>query len=131
MKTVGIDTNAILTYRLKRSTGFAKIHDTFEKCADGKIKVYISIPTILETEWVLRSYYKQPKKIILEFLEELLHLPNLLTDKKDDVKFALNLYKQSTVSFTDCLIITSIQSNHCHQFLTFDNKLLKLYQTLQ
>src|SRR5258708_6186261 len=109
MKTVGIDTNTLLTFRLKRKFGFEETQKLFEKCVDGKIKVYTPVPVLLEIEWVLRSFYKQTKVDIVKFLDELMIIPNLTTNRKEEFKFALNLYRESRqISFTDCLIVTQI-----------------------
>ena len=57
MRTVAIDTNVLLTFRLKRGKEFAIINKHFGECSEGKIKIYIPLPVFLETEWVLRSFY--------------------------------------------------------------------------
>lgn len=128
--TTGIDTNVLLTFLLKREPGFKVVKKLFEACLEGKTKIYLPLPALLETEWVLRSFYKQPKEKIVQFFEEMLLLDNLLIDNKEEVKFSLNLYKNSNqVSFTDCIIVNQIQNQATH-FLTFDKDLEKIYQEL-
>lgn len=130
MKTVGIDTNALLTFRLQREPGSNEIKRLFEKCIENKAIIYIPVPVILEVEWVLRSYYKLDKDTILSFFEELLLLDNVLTDYKEDIKFALNLYRGSSkIGFTDSLIVSIIKSKD-YEFLTFDQDLKKIYHGL-
>ena len=61
---------------------------------------------------------------------ELLLLDNVLTDYKEDIKFALNLYKNSNIiSFTDSIIVSIVKSKD-YEFLTFDRELEKIYQSL-
>ena len=131
MQSIGIDTNILLEFRLKRQPGFEIAQKCFKQCIDGKINIYIPLPCILETEWVLRSFYKQPKEEIINFFEELFLVNNLDTDNKENTSFSINLYKQSReVSFTDCIIIKQIQSRDAN-FVTFDNNLSKLYKSLR
>ena len=131
-KIIGLDTNVVLTYRLERGKEFKIVNNLFKECLTDKIKLYIPNPVILETEWTLRSFYKQTKEQIIEFFEELLSIENMVTDNKEIVKFALNLYKQSAdVSFTDCLILIQIKNHPQALFLTFDKQLGKLYQSFQ
>lgn len=126
--TTGIDTNVLLIFRLKRNPGFKIVQTLFEKCLEGKSKIYFPLPALLETEWVLRSFYKEPKEKTIQFFEELLLIDNLLIDNKEEIKFSLNLYKNSNqVSFTDCVIVKQIQNQSTH-FLTFDQDLEKLYK---
>lgn len=128
MTIIGIDTNVLITYRLKRNPGFDIAFSLFEDCLEGKSQAYLPLPALLETEWVLRSFYKQPKEEVIQFFEELLLIDNLLIDTKEEVKFSLNLYKNSSqVSFTDCVIIKQIQ-NQASNFLTFDQDLEKLFK---
>jgi len=131
VRTVAIDTNVLLTFRLKRGKEFAIINKHFGECSEGKIKIYIPLPVLLETEWVLRSFYRQQKDKIVSFFEELLALENLSVPNKPEVQLVVNLYKHSKgVSFTDSLIVTQIRNQKVDEFLTFDNRLSRLYQTL-
>lgn len=130
MKTISVDTNALITFRLNRRPHFAEINKLIKSCSAGKTLIFIPLPVILEVEWVLRSYYKQDKETILPFFEELLLLDNILTDYKEEIKFALNLYRSSNkISFTDSIIVSIVKSKD-YEFLTFDRELEKTYQSL-
>jgi len=129
VKTIGIDTNVLLTLRLHREPYFRKAKETFEKCLEGKIKIYLPLPALLEIEWVLRSFYKQPKEKITQFIDELLLIDNLLIDQKETLKFSLNLYKNNNIAFTDCVIISQIQNKN-YDLLTFDQNLDKIFKSI-
>ena len=131
MKTIGLDTSTLLDFRLKRKVRLAEIKNLLQKCLDGKVKIYVPLPVLLETEWVLRSFYKHDKSKIVYFLNELLLIPILTTNKKEEFKFALNLYSQSSqVGFTDCLIAVQTHNQKCDGFLTSDKHLRDLYNSL-
>jgi len=130
VKTIGFDSNVLITLKLQRQPNFSKAKSYLRECLDGKIKLFIPLPALLETEWVMRSFYKQPKEKILEYFEELLLIDNLITEKKEEIKLSLNLYKHSSkVSFTDCIIISGIQNKN-YDFLTFDKDLDKLFKSI-
>lgn len=131
MKTIAIDTNVILTFRLKREPGFKKTEKLFKDCLDGKLKILLTNTTLLETEWVLRSVYKEPKAKIVKFFEELTRIDNLVTPDKSNVRVTLNLYKENSgVGFTDCVILVETKQQRPDKFLTFDKQLQKLYKAL-
>ncbi len=131
MKTTAIDTNVLLDFALKRKPRYKSVSDLFQDCTNLKVRIYISLAIFLEAEWVLRSYYKQPKEIITSFFEELILIPNLMTDKKDNLKLSLSLYKNSKqISFTDCMILVQIKNYKSDEFLTFDKNLEKVYNSL-
>ena len=130
MKTVAIDTNVILDFKLGREPGHTKAKETFKKCLQGEIKLFLPTPVLLELEWVLRSHYKQTKEQITNFIEDILLLDGLVLENKQEIFRSLNLFqKNSKVSFTDCIVVQQIHSRN-YKFLTFDKDLEKLFQSL-
>lgn len=130
MKTRGIDTNVLITLKLHRQPGFSKAKSYLQNCLDGKIKLFIPLPAILETEWVLRSFYEYPKEKITEYFEELMAVNNIFTENKDELKIALSIFKQyAKINFTDCVILAQIQ-NRGYDLLTFDNQLDKIFKSI-
>lgn len=131
MKTIGIDTNVLLTLRLQREPQFKQVKRLFELCLNGKQKIFLPVVVILEVEWVMRSAYKQSKEQVIEFFEELLAIDDLLLDDKAEVIQSVNFYKESTiVGFTDCFIVNEV-NNKNYDFLTFDKALEKLHLSLK
>ncbi len=128
IKSVAVDTNVLLDYRLKRKSSFNKVLPLIEACLAGKIQIFIPNIVFPELEWVLRSFYKQPKGLIVKFLESLLSLEGVLTEDKYNMQYALNIFRQSNLKFTDSIILTQVQKFHPDEFLTFDEDLKKLYQ---
>lgn len=130
MKITGIDTNALLSFRLNREPYVNEVKRLLEQALKNSAKIYIPIPVILEVEWVLRSYYKQGKDAILPFFDELLKIGSVMTDSKDEIKLALNSYRESSsISFSDSIIVILVQSKD-YDFLTFDHNLKKIYKSL-
>lgn len=128
-KTVAVDTNTLLDYCLKRQPGFGKTKQLIIACLDKKTAIFVPNIVFPEIEWVLRSYYKQPKDFIYSFLEELLVLEKLILENKPDMEQALNIFKRSNIKFTDSIILAQIQRVQPDEFLTFDEDLQKLYQS--
>ncbi len=127
-KIVAVDTNVLLDYRLKRNPGFNKVRPLFEDCLEGKIRIFIPNIVFPELEWVLRSFYKQPKELIVKFLESLLSLEGVSTDNKSAIQNALSIFSQSNLKFTDSIILTQVENFGPDEFLTFDENLKKIYQ---
>ena len=128
IKTVAVDTNALLDYCLKRQPGFEKTKQLIRACLDKKIMIFVPDIVFPEVEWVLRSFYKQSKDFISNFLEELLVLEGVILENKLDMEQALNIFKHSNIKFTDSIILAQIQRIKPDAFLTFDEDLKKAYQ---
>lgn len=124
MKKVAIDTNVLVTVRLEREYGLKKIKQIFQDCLEGRLALFLTDVVFLETEWVLRSVYKEPKEKVVRFFEELLAIDNLIVKDRKDLEYALSLYKTSNdISFTDTLIIVKYKSLEPDEFFTLDSKL--------
>ena len=128
IKTVAVDTNALLDFRLKREPGFKKTKQVIKSCSSEKTRMFIPSIVFPEIEWVLRSFYKQSKELIINFLEELLELEGLILENKLEMKNALIYFKYSNIKFTDSIILSQIQRVKPDEFLTFDEDLQKIYQ---
>lgn len=129
-KPIGLDTNALLNFRLKRNPAYDKVFKLFQECSQDKIQIYLSLPVILEAEWVLRSVYKQSKEEITPFLEELLSTNSILIDNKNELIYALKLYQDSNkIKFTDAVILSLVQAKG-YEFLTFDRNLEKVHRLI-
>lgn len=128
IKTVAVDTNALLDYCLKRQPGFEKTQQLIKDCLSKKSKIFVPDIVFPEVEWVLRSFYKQPKDFTINFLEELLLLEGTIAENKLDIEIALNIFKHSNIKFTDSIILAQIQRIKPDEFLTFDEDLQKFYQ---
>lgn len=129
MKTVAIDTNVLLDFKLKRHARFNQVKKLFEDCVNGKIQIFIPQVVFPEIEWVLRSFYKQPKEEIIIFFEELLNLGGVKLENKTEIQQAVNIFKFANIKFTDSIIAAQLQRIKPDEFLTFDEDLQKFYQS--
>lgn len=127
MKIIGVDTNALLSLRLKRQPGFEEMNNIFKQCEDGKLQIFIPEIVLPETEWVLRSVYKQQKDATIMFLDDLLQTDGVVMEDKSLMQQAISIFKGSNLKLTDCIILTQIQKFEPDEFLTFDEDLQKYY----
>lgn len=131
MKKIYLDTNVLISLKVRREPFFSKAEKLLRDCFNGKIILYIPLPALLETEWVLKSFYKQPRQKIYKFLEELLIIEHIKTESKTDFQIALKLYKDTaSISLVDALIIKQALNLEDFEFLTFDKNMDKIYKSL-
>lgn len=84
-------------------------------------QVFLSRTVLLETEWVLRSCYKNSSENIAQFMQALLDNENILIENADSVALAINWYHLGA-DFADALhLSTSGTAN----FYTFDQSFCK------
>ena len=126
-KIVAIDTNVLLDFRLKRQPGFDKAQKLISEALSKKLQILIPNIVFPEIEWFLRSYYKQPKDSIVNFLEDLLVLEGVILEDKSRMQQSVNIFRESSLKFTDAIILVQVQKFKPEEFLPFDENLRKFY----
>ncbi len=124
---IGIDTNILLRYLAQddpvQSPQATKIMSQLftEDCAG-----FISLVTIAETEWVLRSIYRLPDNAIAAVLEQILLTETLSVQNEREVFTAMVALRTGEASFDDALIGALGAWAGCSTTLTFDRKAARL-----
>ena len=67
--------------------------------------LYVPVTVALELEWVLRSRYVQAKAEVISVLSHLLSAAELSFESERALETALQLYRESSADFADCLHI--------------------------
>lgn len=80
---------------------------------------------VSEVEWVMRSGYKEDKKIIIQCLQQILSSDIAIENKKTLIN-ALNHYTFNNVDWTDCLNMFLIKDQKITEAYSYD-KGLKVY----
>jgi predicted nucleic-acid-binding protein len=93
--------------------------------AAGEMLV-LSLPTVLELEWVLRSLARLDKARVLRVLRGLLEVPALHIEHEQVLEQALYAYDQNRADFAECLFAAHYQRMGCRSMLTFDTKAARL-----
>ena len=123
----GLDTNVLVRYLLKDDEQQAAIAlQRIQQAVSEDEPVRISLLTILETEWVLRSYGGCDKATVIQTLQHLLESRDAEIEQEESLEQALYYYKNSKADFADCLMVSRYQRSGCTAMLTFDDKASKL-----
>ena len=123
----GLDTNVLVRYLLNddmKQSALAR--DRIKEAVDHGMPVRISLLTILETEWVLRSHGKFDKKTIIETMKFLLESRDINIEQEGILEQAIHYYGNHNADFADCLMVSRYQRSGCESMLTFDAKASKL-----
>jgi predicted nucleic-acid-binding protein len=77
--------------------------------------VFLSRTVLLETEWVLRSYYNKSRSDLLAFFRALLETENTVVETADAVGQAVDWYAQGA-DFADALHLAACGATVMHTF---------------
>lgn len=130
MKTSVVDTNVFLRYILEDDELLAlKAERLFKKAQSGEISILVPQIVIFEIVFVLKTVYKKPKEEIIKVLKSLLHFSYIDIEDKNKFLLAVNIFKNSAVSFPDAFILATIKQ-HGDKLITFDKKLSNMAKSL-
>ncbi len=118
-----IDTNIVVR---------CMVNDDPNQCAIARQfvrdnEVFISTTVLLETEWVLRSSYKQSLGVIADKLRSLIGLRTVVIGDPVLIDQVLKLVTHK-IDMADAFHLAS--SGECSDFVTFDRALVSAAQTI-
>jgi predicted nucleic-acid-binding protein len=124
---LGIDTNVLVRFLVRDDEAqFEKARQAIKREAVAGKRVFVSLPVLMETEWVLRSRYKFKKTEIVDVVSGLLDAMDVQFEDEPSVEETIFLWKDSTADFADCLIGAHNRRSGCRATASFDAKAIKV-----
>lgn len=88
-------------------------------------RAFVSATVLLEFEWVMRGFYRLPRRDILRVLRALAGIEHVAIEDRGAVLVALDAF-EAGLDFADALHVT--RSSRAVAFATFDHRLAKRAQ---
>jgi predicted nucleic-acid-binding protein len=124
---IGLDTNVIarivLADDVAQTRQAAAMLDAAQQRGE---EVSLSLPVVLELEWVLRSAAKLGKTAVITTLRHLLETELLQIENEGALEYALHLYESSKADFAECLFTAQYRMQGCRVMVSFDTQACKL-----
>ena len=124
---LGIDTNVLVRYVVRDDEAqFEKANRLIKREIGTGEAVFVSLPVLLETEWVLRSRYNLKKTEIMAVISALLDATEIEFEDEPAIEESVKFWNDSAADFADCLIGAHNRRLGCRATATFDVKAAKL-----
>ena len=124
---IGLDTNIVLRYLLQDDPEQTRqANQIIDRQLSEQNPGFISLVTVLEIVWVLRSLLKQTPSQIATHVEHLLAADSLEVQNEQQVFEAAFALKRGAGEFEDALIGALNAWAGCSSTLTFDRKAARL-----
>jgi predicted nucleic-acid-binding protein len=117
---IGIDTNVLLRNFLNDDAIQGRVAQRFMGSFSAEDPGWISLATIVEFVWVLRTKDRASRDLIASAIELLLLQDALVIEQDAVVGSAVRQFRSTRAEFADCLIAASAQTAGCSRTLTFD-----------
>ena len=129
---LGIDTNVVVRLLIADDAAQTRrARELVELAISRDEVVLISLPVLIETEWVLRSRYGFTRETLLNLFHTMLEARELSFEDESGFEEALFHWKDSACGFSDCLIMAHNRQLGCRTTATFDVKAARLPGTLR
>ena len=122
-----LDTNVLVRcVVLDDSAQLAAARRLLEECiADGQ-SLFVPVTVTLELEWVLRSSFGFGKHEVVHVLSSLFSAAELSFESERALEVALQLYREGSADFADCLHVALAAQGGETPFWTFDRRAAKV-----
>jgi predicted nucleic-acid-binding protein len=123
---IGLDTNVLLRYLTQDDPAHsARATEIVERRLTAEEPGFVSLVSVLEVVWVLKSLFKRSRQQIANDIEMLLAADTLEIQNEQEVYYALVALRNGSGTFEDALIGSLGAWRGCSATLTFDEDAAK------
>jgi predicted nucleic-acid-binding protein len=117
---IGLDTNILVRYFVKDESDQTRLAVNLVQGLSRSEQGWVAQATILELFWAVSRIYRVNKTGQIRILDTLLASRDIVVERDNMVRVALELYRNGNADFPDCLIAASAQAAGCTRTVTFD-----------
>lgn len=122
-----LDTNVLVRYVVQDDeVQLAAARRLIRKCVAEGQTLFVPATVTLEFEWVLRASFEYAKDEVMEALSSLFSAAELTFESERALEVALQLYRNGTADFADCVHIALAAQAGESPLWTFDKRAAKV-----
>ncbi|MDF2465895.1 MAG: PilT protein domain protein [Ramlibacter sp.] len=122
-----LDTNALVRYLVRDDNAqLAAARRLIEECVSQGQTLFVPVTVTLELEWVLRSSFAYGKDEVMHVLASLFSTAELTLESERALEVALQLYRDGSADFADCLHVALAAQAGELPLWTFDKRAAKV-----
>lgn len=122
-----LDTNVLVRHVVRDDTSqLAAATRLIEDCIANGQTLFVPVTVTLELEWVLRASYEFGKDEVMQVLASLFSTAELSFESERALEVALQLYREGTADFADCLHVALAAHAGERPLWTFDRRAAKV-----
>ncbi|MGA8668382.1 MAG: type II toxin-antitoxin system VapC family toxin [Terracidiphilus sp.] len=122
---IGIDTNILARFLAQDDAEQGQRAESLLQTLSPQDPGFVSLVSLIELAWVMRSRYRVSRSELIQSLERLLNSPELVIESQQTVAQAIVRFGAAKTDFADCLIERSGHVAGCRHTVTFDENAAK------
>lgn len=122
-----LDTNVLVRYVVEDDAAqLAAARRLIGRCVGEGMTLFVPVTVVLELEWVLRKGFDFHKDDVLQTMSSLFSAAELSFESERALEVALQLYREGSADFADCLHIALATQAGEQPLWTFDKGAAKV-----
>lgn len=122
-----LDTNVLVRYVVEDDAKqLAAARRLIRRCINEGRALFVPVTVTLELEWVLRTSFEYTKDEVMEVLSSLFSAAELTFESERGLEVALQLYREGSADFADCLHVALAAQAGELPLWTFDRRAAKV-----
>ncbi len=122
-----LDTNVLVRYVVEDDAKqLAAARRLLRRCINEGRALFVPVTVTLELEWVLRASFEYTKDEVMEVLSSLFSAAELTFESERGLEVALQLYREGSADFADCLHVALAAQAGELPLWTFDRRAAKV-----
>jgi predicted nucleic-acid-binding protein len=122
-----LDTNVLVRYVVPDDAAqLAAAKRLVSRCLAEGQSIFVPVTVVLEFEWVLRANFGYVKDDVLQVLSALFSAAELTFESEHALEVALQLYREGSADFADCLHVALATQAGERPLWTFDRGVAKI-----
>ncbi len=121
MKRIFIDTNIFIRYLTADDpVKYERCRTLFKKALNGEIALLTSDMVIAELIWTLQSFYRVPKKDVVEKINIIINTPFIFIPNRELLSEALLLYSRKNIDYIDAYNAVFMKHHKTKKIFSYD-----------
>lgn len=122
-----LDTNVLVRYIVRDDAAqLAAAKRLITRCVAEGATLFVPVTVVLELEWVLRASFEFDKDEVLMTLSSLFSAAELTFESERSLEVALQLFREGSADFANCLHVALATQAGEHPLWTFDKGAAKV-----
>ena len=119
--TALLDTNVLIRFlTADKSPQYRKLYSFFKALEQGEKRVELKLIILFQSVFVLKSFYKVPKKHIADGMMDLIEYKGIIIKEKTIVRRTLELWRDNNLEIVDCYLIACSEGDTQNLLYSYD-----------
>ena len=116
-----LDTNVLIRFLVAdESPKYKTLYSFFQLLEQGQMRVELKLIVFFQVIFVLKSFYKVPKKQIIESMKNILKLKGIRIKEKKIVQRSLELWANNNIEIVDSYLIAILEGDTQNILYSYD-----------